>query len=405
MALMKRTALLGAAAAITVSCLTACKSAAAPATEVPTVPVATAAPATLENDLTVSAEFRPYQEVDVMAKIAGYVKNIRVDIGDRVHQGDVLAVLEVPEIQDDKAKARAGVAAVEANVVTAQAAVQQAAAAANMTHLSFQRIRDVAARDKGLVPRQEVDVAQSRDMEATARLASATSTVKAAEQAKLAADSEYARAEAMMEYATIRAPFSGVITKRYANTGSMIQAGTSSQTQAMPIVRLAQNDLLRLTLPVPVTAVSEVKNGQPVDVNLANPRRTLQGTITRSSNSVQMATRTMEAEVDVPNRDGSLVPGMYAEVHLHLAARANVLSVPLDAVEGVGTSTQQAYVVRGGIVHLIPIVTGLQTATRVEILSGLQGGDQVIVGRHTGLSDGEKVDARPATYESLPSRS
>jgi len=405
MAFTKRKALLGVMAALTASSLTACKSAAPPVAEVPTVPVATVGPATLENDLTVSAEFRPYQEVDVMAKISGYVKNIRVDIGDRVRQGEVLATLEVPEIQDDKAKARAGVAVAEANVVTAQAAVQQASAATNLAHLSFQRIRDVAARDKGLVPRQEVDVAQSRDMEAAARLASANSAVKAAEQAKLAADSEYARAAAMMQYATIRAPFNGVITKRYANTGSMIQAGTSSQTQAMPIVRLAQNNLLRLTLPIPVTAVSEVKNGQLVNVNLANPRRTLKGSITRSSNSVQMATRTMETEVDVPNRDGSLVPGMYAEVHLHLAARPNVLSVPLDAVEGLGTSTQQAYVVRGGIVHLIPVVAGLQTATRVEIFSGLQSGDQVIVGRHTGLSDGEKVDARPATYENTPSHS
>jgi multidrug efflux pump subunit AcrA (membrane-fusion protein) len=113
-----------------------------------------------------------------------------------------------------------------------------------------------------------------------------------------------------------------------------------------------------------------------------------------------MATRTMDAEVDVPNADGTLVPGVYAEVHLHLANHPAALSVPIDAVDGLGTSVQQAYIVRDGIVHLVMVQVGLQTANRVEILSGLHSGDRVIVGRHTGLSDGERVDAQPAAYES-----
>ena len=117
-----------------------------------------------------------------------------------------------------------------------------------------------------------------------------------------------------------------------------------------------------------------------------------------------MATRTMDTEVDVPNPDGSLVPGMYAEVHLHLDARPNVLSVPIDAVDGLGTSMQQVYAVRDDTVRLTSVKTGLQTSTRIEILDGLENGDKVIVGRHTGLSDGEKVEAVAATYESTASR-
>jgi len=358
--------------------------------------------ATLANDLTLTAEFLPYQDVDVMAKVAGYVKTISVDIGDHVQQGQVLAVLEAPEIQSDVARAKAGVAAAEANIVTAQAAVQRAQATAGMTKLSYQRLQEVATKDKGLVPRQDIDVAQSRQMEAEAQLASAESSVQAARDAKAGADQELIRAQTMLGYATIRAPFAGVVTKRYASTGSMIQAGTASQTQAMPVVKLAQNNLLRLILPVPVNDIAGVKNGQAVDVNVSSLGRTLRGTVTRSADSVQMATRTMDAEVDVPNRDGSLVPGMYAEVHLHLAARPNVLSVPLDAVDGLGTSVQQAYVVRDGIVHLVAVKTGLQTPNRLEILSGLQEGDKVIVGRHTGLSDGERVDAQAAGYENNP---
>jgi len=363
------------------------------------VPVATVGTATLANDLTLTAEFLPYQDVDVMAKVAGYVRTINVDIGDHVREGQVLAVLEAPEIQSDVARAKAGVAAAQANIVTAQAVVQRAEATASMAKLSYQRIQDVATKDKGLVPRQEIDVAQSRQMEAAATLASAQSSVQAAREAKAGADQELVRAQTMAEYTTIRAPFAGVVTKRYASVGSMIQAGISSQTQAMPVVKLAQNTLLRLILPVPVSDVAGVKNGQSVDVNVSSVGRTLQGTVTRSADSVAMATRTMDTEVDVKNADGTLVPGMYAEVHLHLAARPNVLSVPLDAVDGLGTSVQQAFAVRDGIVHLVPVKVGLQTPQRVEIVSGLQAGDKVIVGRHTGLSDGQQVDAQPAGYE------
>ena len=386
-------------ATVAILLLTACRTEAPPQTPVPTVPVATAGPATLDNDLTLTAEFRPYQQVDVMAKVAGYVRSISVDIGDHVGRGQVLATLEVPEIQDDVAKARAAVTASEAGIVTAQAVVQRALAGQKIAALSFHRVQEVSKRDPGLVPLQEVDVAESKQMEADAQLASANSQLLAAQADKEQAVSEYAHASAMMQYATIRAPFAGTVTKRYANTGSMIQAGISSQTQAMPLVSLAQNDLLRLMLPVPVSEVSGIRDGQSVDVNVVSLGRTLRGKITRYSDTVQTATRTMDTEVDVPNTNGSLVAGMYAEVNLHLAAHPDVLSVPLDAVDGLGTSVQLVYVVRDGTVHLTPVRVGLQTPTRIEILSGVQSGDQVIVGRHTGLSDGEKVSPAAAGYE------
>lgn len=400
MSLSLRIAILIAASAGTSCLLTSCRNTAAAVADTPTVPTAMVHPANLTNELVLTAEFTPYQDVDVMAKVAGYVKNIRVDIGDHVREGDLLATLEVPELQDERAKATAGLAAAKSNIITAQGAVMRAEASANIAHLSFQRIQDVSTKQPGLVPKQEVDVAQAHDLEAAAQLASAQSAFQSAEQTKLQADSERSRADAMLQYATIRAPFAGVITKRYANTGSMIQAGISSQTQAMPVVRLAQNNLLRLTLPVPVNAVADIHNGDSVDVNVTTLVRTFPGKITRSTNSLQTSTRTMDTEVDVPNRDGSLVSGMYAEVHLHLATHPNVLSVPVDAVEGLGTTVQHVYTVRGGELHLVKVITGLQTPTRVEILSGVENGDQVVVGRHSGLSDGEKVTPRAASYES-----
>jgi RND family efflux transporter MFP subunit len=379
--------------------ISGCRQAPPPSAPVPVVPVATAGPATLSDDLVVTAEFEPYQLVDVMAKVAGYVRTINVDIGDHVRQGQVLATLEVPEMQDDVDRAKAAIAAADAGVVTAQGAIQHAQAQADIAALSFKRLQDVATKDKGLVPRQDVDVAQSRQLEAAAQLASAQSSLKAAQQTRLEAVDESARAQQMIQYATIRAPFDGVITKRYANTGAMVQAGTASQSQAMPVVTIAQDNLLRLILPIPVSDVGDVRNGEPVNVNVLSLNRKLQGTVTRFVDTVAVATRTMATEVDVPNPDGSLITGMYAEVRLHLADRRDVLSVPLDAVDGIGTSAPQAWVVRNEIAHLVPVKPGLQTADRVQILSGLASGDRVIVGRHTGLADGEKVSSALATYE------
>jgi RND family efflux transporter MFP subunit len=376
-----------------------CQQASPAAAPVPVVPVATAGPATLSDDLVVTAEFEPFQAVDVMAKVAGYVRSINVDIGDHVRQGQVLATLDVPEMQDDVAKAKAALAAGDAGVVTAEGAIQRAQAQADIAALSYKRIRDVAEKDKGLVPRQDVDVAQSHQLEAAAQLASAQSSLKAAQQTKIEALDELARAQQMFQYSTIRAPFNGVITKRYANAGAMVQAGTASQSQAMPVVTIAQDNVLRLILPVPVSDVGDVRNGEPVNVNVVTLNRKLEGTVTRFADTVAVSTRTMATEVDVPNQDGTLIPGMYAEVRLHLADRKDVLSVPLDAVDGIGTSAPQAWVVHDDAAHLVSVKPGLQTANRIQILSGISAGDQVIVGRHTGLAEGEKVSPALATYE------
>lgn len=391
-----------ASAGVAVS-LTACHNASGTTTvnaPIPIVPVVRAEPENLTDNLVLTAEFIPYQDVDVMAKVAGYVKDIRVDIGDHVHKGELLATLDVPELQDVAARTAAAVVGAKAGIMTAQGALQRAHAAAAIAHLSYQRIEDVAANNPGLVPRQEVDVAQSRDLEAAAELASAQSALSAAQQANVAAISDRSRAEAMLAYASIRAPFSGVVTKRYANTGSMIQAGTASQTQAMPIIRLAQNDLLRLIFPVPVSDAAQIRNGQPVSVKVITLEKRFPGKITRYADSLQMATRTMNTEVDVPNPNGTLIPGMYAEVRLHVAAGTHILSVPLDGVEGLGGNGQSAYVVRDGRIQIVSVTTGIQTPTRVQILSGLQAGDVVVVGRQGNLSAEEQVKPQIATYES-----
>jgi RND family efflux transporter MFP subunit len=378
----------------TASCARPDKAASLSSAEPPSVAVQTVSRATLAHSVSLTAEFIPYQEVDVMAKVAGYVRHINVDIGDRVHTGQILATLEVPELNDDLSRAAATVQRSQAEVQNAAGNVSRAEAAHQIAHLSYTRLAEVAQQKPGLVAQQEIDEAHSKDLEAEAQVAASKSTEQAAEQQREASTAEQSRAKTLLAYSLVTAPFNGVITKRYANTGSMIQAGTASQTQAMPVARLAQNDLLRLMLPVPESAVSRIRIGQPVEVHVSSLSRTFQGKVTRFADTVATATRTMETEVDVPNPKYVLIPGMYADVELQLESRPDALSIPVTAVEQSASDNEPSHVYTvdaSGTVQVVPVRLGLETANRVEVLSGLEPGQYVIVGARSGLKPGDKV--------------
>lgn len=363
------------------------------------VPVVKVQRANLFESVVLTGEFQPYQEVDVLAKVSGYLKTIRVDIGDRVREGDLLATLEIPEMEDDQKRAKAVVQAAQADVAAAQEELQRSTASHDLAHLSFIRIEDVNKKEPGLVPLQDVDVVRSRDLEAEAQLAASKSKLESAQEHRQMALAEQARTETLFDYSRIAAPFTGVVTKRYANVGSMIQAGTASQTQAMPIVRLSQNNLLRLMLPVPESVVPLIHDGEIVQVNVRSLGKTIPGKVTRFSKSVDMSTRTMATEVDIPNPDLTLVPGLYAEVALHTHERLHVLSVPLDAIEGTGDSANAYVVDSASVIHVVAVKEGTQTSQRIEVLAGLNDGDTVIVGRHSGLRDGQQIQAKSAAFE------
>jgi RND family efflux transporter MFP subunit len=366
---------------------------------VATVPVVQASRVDLSGDLVLTAEFEPFQEIDVMSKVAGYLKEIKVDIGDHVQEGQLLATLEIPEMADDLVRAGASIDQADADVTTARDEVQRAESAYNIAHLYVNRIESVAKTEPGLVPQQEVDEVRSRDQVAQAQLSAAKSALRAAEQKTRIVRSDEARVKTLMNYTQITAPFTGVVTKRYANTGSMIQAGTASQSQAMPIIRLSQNNLLRLVLPVPESAVPHIRAGETVSVKVPSLNRTFPGRVARSAEKVQQSTRTMDTEVDVPNPSLTLVPGLYAEVDLKTDQRQNVLSVPLDAVERSGDTARVYTVQEPGVIHIVTVTAGLESAQRVEILSGLEPGQSVIVGRLAGLKEGQKVRPQPASFD------
>jgi RND family efflux transporter MFP subunit len=360
------------------------------------VPVVKAARADLVNDLVLTAEFEPFQQVDVMAKVAGYVQSIKVDIGDRVREGQILAVLEIPEMEDDLTKAAAVIVQTNDEIVSASDELHRAEQAHELAHLSYTRIAEVLKHEPGLVPQQEVDEARSRDLIAEAQVSAAKSSLRTAEQRTRVAQADQTRIQTLHKYMTISAPFEGVVTKRYANAGSMIQAGTASQTQAMPIVQLSQNNLLRLILPVPESGVSHVHVGEAVDVRVTSLGRAFPGRVARFAEKIQPSTRTMDTEVDVPNPTLTLIPGMYAEVNLRIDERRNVLSIPLDAVDRSGSASRVYTVTPDGTLHITPLTLGLESDQRVEVISGLQEGDTVVVGRHAGLKDRQQVQVRPA---------
>lgn len=368
--------------------------------DVAIVPVVKVTRSALTSDLVLTAEFVPYQEIDLMAKVAGYIKAIHVDIGDRVKAGQRLAELDVPEMQDDIVRAEAETQASVADIATAQGNLARAQSAGDIAQLSYKRILDVSTKEPGLVPRQEVDVAHARQLEAAAQVASAQANLNTAQQKLSMAKAGQARWATLEKYTIISAPFDGVVTKRYANTGAMIQQGTASSSQAMPVIRLSQNNLLRLLLPVPESAVSSVRIGETVDVTVDALQKTFPGHVTRFEDKVDMATRTMNTEVDVPNRDYKLIPGMYAQVKLYMRQSNAALAVPLDAVEE--TSTGPAvYAVQGGAVRLQPVSTGIKTSQQQEIRTGLKEGDLVIVGRHAGLENGQKVQPKLVHFDDV----
>lgn len=343
---------------------------------VPTVAVTPVTRGTLGDALTLSAEFRPYQEVSVHAKVAGFVQSMSVDIGDHVKAGQALAVLEIPELKNDVQRAEAALQSSVQDVHNAEAHYEEA-------HLAYTRLVAVAKENPKLVAQQDLETAKAKDEEMKSGLESSRQHV-------VESQAEVDKMHTMLAYATITAPFAGVITKRYADTGALIQSGISSNTQAMPVVDLAEDDRLRLVFPVPESAVGIVKVGNPVTVSVDSLHKVFRGVIARYSGKVDTATRTMKAEVDVPNEGGNYTPGMYASVRMILEEKPGVLCVPLQTLAlgpqptaMVLSSTQQ--------IEERKVTIGMQTATKAEISSGLHEGDLVIVGNRSGFHSGQKA--------------
>ena len=335
-------------------------------TGAPTAGVAKVTREDLYKQVTIAAEFRPYVEVALHAKVSGYVSKMNVDFGDKVKAGQLLATLEVPELQ--------------AELDNAQATEQKARADYTNAHLIYTRLQSVNKDHPNLVAQQELDTAAANDQTMAAAIAAAKANVE--------------KFQTMVSYTQITAPFDGVVTHRYADPGTLIQAGTSSDTQALPLVRVSDNYQLRLDFPVTVDYVKDVQLGDSVEVRVDSLNgKTFTGIISRFTHEVDENTRTMITEIEVPNPNLELMPGMYATVVLKVEKRLQALAVPTEAVAGEKTPT--VYVVNQvNQIEERSVKLGLEMADKYEILSGLHEGDLVVIGNRSGFQAGQKVEPK-----------
>ncbi|MGP8246381.1 MAG: efflux RND transporter periplasmic adaptor subunit [Bryobacteraceae bacterium] len=355
------------------------------------------------RQLSVSSELVPFQEIDVYAKESGYVKQLLVDYGSHVKENQLLAVLEIPELEAQLQQDAAAIKNEQEMVTHAQHEQSRVAAQHTVYHLQYTRLKDVADKTPGLVAQQEVDDAQGKDMAAEAQVEAAESAFESAQSQLLQARAKEEHDRVLFEYSKIYAPFAGVVTQRYANQGTLVQAGTSSSTQVIPIVKLSQDDLFRLVIPVPESYVKFVRLGSKVQVRVPSLDKVVYGIVARFSVDVAEDTRTMHTEVDVPNPTRALMPGMYAEATLTLEGKNDALAVPLSALSiASGASAGQ------GTVFLVDadnrlrertVQIGLQTSNDAEVLSGLAVGDRVVVSDRSGLKPG--IEVRPQNVDAM----
>jgi RND family efflux transporter MFP subunit len=344
----------------------------------------------LEDSLVISGAFKAFQEVDIHAKVAGYIRSIPVDVGDRVKQGQTIAVLEIPELAAQLAGADAAMRRSQEEIHRAESDVQRAKSAHNAAHAGYERLKQASLQRVGLVAQQEVDDAQAKDLEAEAQVSSANSALNSARQAYEMAVASQNQYRALSTYARIVAPFAGIITQRFADTGALIAAGTAS-AQSVPIVKLSQVSKLRLVLPIPESMAGQIHLGDPVKVHVQALNKDILGKVSRFAGELDSQTRTMETEIDFDNRDGVLLPGMYAETVLQLSERKDVLTVPLEAVTQNASGATVLALNSSNLVEERNVGLGLQSKGRVEVLSGLKENELVIVGNRSQFRAGEKV--------------
>ena len=319
------------------------------------------------------------------------MKKLLVDYGTHVKGGQVMAVLEIPELQAQLQEDQAEITNANNQIARARHELARYQAQYKAVHLQYTRLSGVFQSQPGIVAQQEVDDAQGKDLAASSQVDAGQAALDSAQSQLAVAKAKLAHDQTLYDYSNIRAPFSGVVTQRYANLGTLVQAGTNSSTQALPIVRLSQDDLFRLVIPVPESYVRFIRVGDAVAVRVPSLNRTFDGKVARFSVDVQESTRTMHTEVDVRNPDHLLVPGLYAEADLTLEHKEDIPTIPLQSLNHEGDKTT-VFVVNGNDeLEDRPVSLGIQTANDAEVVAGLHEGEMVVVSDRTGLKTGEKV--------------
>jgi membrane fusion protein, multidrug efflux system len=330
---------------------------------VPTVSVLKPAAEPADEELTLPAQLQAYVESAIYSRTNGYLVRWNKDIGSKVTKGELLAEIDTPEVDQELSQAKAARQQIQAQLELAKSSAE----------------RWINLRKTDSVSQQEADQQTSAYTQARANIA--------------AADANVRRLEQLESFKHIYAPFSGVLTKRNVDTGALINAGSAGQGREL--FDIAQVDPLRVYVSVPQASAPSIKKGMPAYIELSEyPGKKFTGKVVRTADVIDPATRTLYTEIDVPNPDGRLMPGSYAQVHFAVPVQTVRMSVPVNALLFRAEGPRIAVVESDNKVHLKPITIGRDFGTRVEILNGLDRGDQIVVNPADSLQEGQAVNIR-----------
>jgi len=360
---------------------------------VPTVSVIHPRPGAVADEVVLPGNIQAFIDSPIYARASGYLKRWYADIGARVKSGQVLAEIDAPELDQQVQQARADVQQSQAALDQALANLLQGKANEELAKVTADRWRNLAG--KGVVSRQENDQYQMQYQAQAANVQSLEKAIAAARSSIVASQANMRRLEEMQRYLTVRAPFDGVITARNTDVGALINAGAGTPTQAL--FHIASTSTLRVYVNVPQMYSRSAVPGLAATLTLAEfPGRRFHGMLVRNAESIDTGTRTLLAEVDVDNASGELKPGAYAEVHFAIPAAARSLILPVNAFLFRSEGMRVGVVREGGKVELVPVVIGKDYGTELEVVSGIDAHDQVILNPPDSLTSGEVVHVAAA---------
>ena len=356
----------------------------------PVVNVATVSREGNSEELILPGNIEAVTEAPILARASGYLKQRLVDIGDRVTEGQTLAEIEAPELDEQIRQARSAIDQAGNAEAQAEAALKQGQSNENLARITAQRWANLV--EKKAVSRQENDTYQSQWTAQQANVEALQKSIAAAKNNIAALQANLDRLNRLKSYQTVRAPFSGIVTVRNVDTGALITEGSTL------LFRIAQTGRLRIYVNVPQEDAESVRAGQQAAVTL--PDRSghkFAGAVTRTASALDPSSRTLLAEVQLPNEDGSLLPGMYAQVRFSVPRPHATLTIPGDTLVVRSDGPQVAVVDSQGQVHWARIQLGRDFGDRLEVLSGLEEGQQLVVNPSDAVREG--VKEKPAARE------
>ncbi|MGA7408911.1 MAG: efflux RND transporter periplasmic adaptor subunit [Bryobacteraceae bacterium] len=354
------------------------------ATTLPTVTITVAARAASVAELTLPGNIQAITEAAVLARAEGYLVKRYADIGDRVREGQLLAELDTPDLDQQVVQAQAALQQTNAALAQAKAAREQSKANAQLADVTAKRNTILVSR--GVLSKQEGDQSDATLLAQTANVSASDANVNAALQNVGANEANLRRLLDLQAFKKVRAPFDGVITLRNIDTGSLISSGSTL------LFRIAQNNVLRIFVNVPQSDFSSFRVGMPAGITVSElPGKTFTGKVSRLSGALDTNTRTLLTEVEVPNAQGTLLPGMYAQVHFSITRTQPAVVVPGDAIVTRANGPMVAVVDSDNTVHFRLVHLGRDFGTKVEILGGLEAGEQVVVNPTDDVREGAKV--------------